>query len=49
MKTITLLVDDDIDTIYVETLVKDGNDCLAHESKHVLSELEDKDEFDLTN
>lgn len=48
MKTITLLVDDNIDTIYVETLYKDGNDCLANESKHVLSEIKDEDEFDLT-
>lgn len=48
MKQITLLVDDDIDTLYVETLYKDGNDCLANQSKHVLSEIEDKDEFDLT-
>lgn len=47
-KEIKLIVDDDVDVIHVETLVKDGIGCLVNDSKHVLSDLEDKDKFDLT-
>lgn len=46
-KEIKLVLDDDVSSINLVTNVKDGNGLLMAQSKHLLSDFENGDEFDL--
>lgn len=46
-KKITIILDEDVYSVNVTTNVRDGIGELAVQSKHVLSDLEDGDGFDL--
>ena len=46
-KEIKIVLDDDVSSINLITNIKDGNGLLMTQSKHLLSDLENGDEFDL--